>query len=108
MMPKPKRKLSRIDGLLMLNLFSHIVKISSMGKDLEKSHKTKIVMAQICLIADNGELVYETWASPESKKTFGKLVEYLGREQSEILPDLMEHISKVAPFGFVRRLEPKE
>jgi hypothetical protein len=72
-----------------------------MAKDLEKKHKTKVVFAEICIIADNGEAVYRMWSTPETGKSISTLENLLLPKGYMIDSIMKEHISKSIPFGFV-------
>jgi hypothetical protein len=96
------KKHDRITELMLPILFRSF-ELMAMARDLEKIHRTKVVAAEICLIADNGEVVYKFWTTKRTKKHARKLLRAWEKAGLKLKPEVRNAMTHALPFMGITR-----
>ena len=107
MSEEKKQKYNRVDDLLLGNIILESARIAMQGKDLEKQHKTKIICAEICLIAENGEIVYRIWNTKRTKRYLPNLTRRLEINNLKIHKEVLDFLANVVSWGFMAKIEKR-
>jgi hypothetical protein len=97
------KKSNPIDDLLAKGIL-YMGHVAAMGKQLEKERKTKIVFAEICLVADNGNAVYKLWATDRTKRNFPKLAKFMKMEGKEAYKEIKDALANDLPYSFLAKI----